>query len=762
MPLQTPQNSKLNLLSQTLRQIVHGDEYGPYRCNIFRILGMPTDIDPAEARRRERMRELREAKSTSPANAGGFPLALDPPPDKKQRKDALDCLMTRPLEQLIHELFWFWPTEEDDGRAISCAKFDDAVKHWSATIARSDAGPCSSQHAPVAGGAAAHNLAVYYHTRALDTFCRPDLPGARYSEAGDLMDKALRCWHTALRGAAVREHLLRRAAELPDPNLTNEVVLRLIESVPEGILQISSGLAAALLARGKRAEAEDQITRLRASAFSEAQIDAAVKSAVSAAANEIKRLSQSAEAQANAEPVHAGALIRRLHGQLSGHLAVIDLLLPRGDSTRSGLHDVAADVLLQCNQAFAGKTEDWIEAVALAELAGQLAAGASQRGTMRKHIEVMKRNAASGLDWCSPRYWDLPTATLDKLEAIREDRKKRRWDLAINALTELILAQDDDVPDEARKILNHCMAICLCLKSVDQYNAGLAEVGKNKDVVEQLWDNLDAMTENQRDQVLSTRPDPTKVSGRSACPVCGDTLYTAWKTFPYRDLQAWVCGGCNTRYATQRAKRKELIGKVAKECAACSILACDFDTTDPGIIRSLEDLRAVIQESGGSLPSVEEAARSARLVVSPPSLANSRSRKQEKARRDLEEARQIFEQIGATCESGRQTSYGTQQAGELARRLAASVNRLARLGQAAHPMLERSREDAADTLLSVDLAVQWPTAAIMERAQLLETAQEIAAGTPARDRVSSVLTNVSAKAARWQRILRQKSAVAAP
>jgi hypothetical protein len=750
--------SQSTLASQTLRRIVHGDISGPYRRNIFRILGVPTDSNPAEIRSREKTRARLAANGMAVGQANGFLLALKPAPDDKQRKEALECLMTRPLEQLIHELFWFWPSDED-GKPLSGGKLEETVQQWIARSSTLPASPQSAQASRIAAGVAAHNLAIYYHACALDGF---SAVGERthHSKPRELMVEALRYWHLALQTEAVHVCMRKRARELADPNLTDAVVTELINLLPENILQISSSLASASLADGKKSDAEAHIAQLRSSPFSSHQKEAAVRSTVTAAGEAIKRLCQGAVAQAKTDPLHSGALIRHVHAQCVAQLSILDLLLPSNDVTRVGLHDLAADTLLQCNYEFANKTEDWAESIALAELAAGVAMGVSAKESLRKRIKSLNESVLSGLNWCSVGYWLLPVQILDRLEEIREMRNQRRWQEAIPALGELILDQGNTPPPELLKVLEHCMGICLCLKSVDVYKDGVAELNKDKDVIDEIWDKLLAMNDSGRLDALSKRPNPHMQYNRPGCLRCNNTSYTNWLNFTYKELPLWMCGGCSALYDTQKSRKKDAMRRVAQDTAIFSVLAHDFDPNDAFIIKDLESTRKLAQDCGASMPDVTKAAKAANLSVAPPTLRDAWRRKQEKARKAVEDARAARAEVAKACQLATASARSAQQAAALAKRLLSLINQLAKNEHAGHLATE-ARLQAAETLLAIDKSITWPPSAFMDHVRLLETALEIAGDTKARAGVEAVLATLRTKARKARRMFKLKFAMAA-
>ena len=83
-----------------------------YRRNLFRVLGLPITATAKDVQREQNRRRMQEKLGIAAANGSRGPLDLDPPPTEEDIRGAMERL-NRPIDRLLDEIFWFWPTNGD-------------------------------------------------------------------------------------------------------------------------------------------------------------------------------------------------------------------------------------------------------------------------------------------------------------------------------------------------------------------------------------------------------------------------------------------------------------------------------------------------------------------------------------------------------------------------------------------------------------------------------------------------------------------------
>ncbi len=733
------------------------DWYGRYRANMFRILNVAVDVEPNVVRNREKQRAIRIAAGQLLNELDGFPLALAPTPDVEQRKKALDRLLTNPTEQFVNELFWFWPTPEHDGRMLCGPELKQAVQTWQGQLG----GKAAHKRQNCI---AAHNLAIWHHTRALDAEFHAANDSQQLPKSQDEdWHQALRYWHIALSTDGMLEYLRHRAKELDDPTLTDHAVRSVISDLPNCLLQINVTLAAESLKRNQTQQAKRYIAQLHKSPFDKHQKDAAVEKGADIAGQEIKRICRTAEQQAKADPQHAGHLIRRLHTEISKHLAVIDTFLPQNNVTRAGLHDLAADTLLDCVLPFARKTEDWQGAQQLVSLISSLATGDVVKERATSVGENFKENANSGFDWCKKGYWHLPVSILEALENIRVDREARNWDKAIPALEDVILTHGDDLSQDMLAVVHHCIGLCLCLKGIDLWKS-ITDTGEKalQVLLDAAFDKLMSLS---HDEIIDRingieRARESLRMGRHAhqeCFGCGHRVGASLVRYTYRDIPMMFCSTCGAKLDAAQNCAEQARKHAFRETLPYAVVANDFDPNDKGISNDLEKSKQGATKLGVAIPHLEKATKALKLRVAPPTLQEKWKRAQAKARQQLTQAKEIRDQVTRLCERIRsQIAEPPQDLHAYAcKEFEHCLKQLAQTGQM-ETYGAQVRVAAVEALLTLDAAVQWSQVNLIEHVQFLESVVSIAGETSAAASAKKALKPLEAKAASIRRIFKLK------
>jgi len=169
-----------------------------YRSNLFRVLDLSVTASNRDVRRNQKRMEARTKLGLDVDESSTTALTLQPGPNEQEIRSALERI-NDPEQRFLHEFFWFWPTNGDGGtdsglNSIKSGHVENAVQHWFETSENDNQGPI-----------ALHNLAVYYHLKALDTeskLSNSDSPKGKLEQLQAWWNTAHRYWMEVVEGEA--------------------------------------------------------------------------------------------------------------------------------------------------------------------------------------------------------------------------------------------------------------------------------------------------------------------------------------------------------------------------------------------------------------------------------------------------------------------------------------------------------------------------------------------------------------------------------
>lgn len=509
-----------------------------YRTNLFRILGLPVTAAARDVQRREARREL-EAKLGFPSLdvAGGI-LALDPPPSQDEVRGALARLHA-PLDRFQAEFFWFWPLDEGPDpalRAVEEGRLADAAAIWGR-----ETGP------PERRATARHNLAVFFHVFALDrehALATGTADAKPRTELDALWQRALGQWADVHADPEFWRVASRRAIAFNDAKVSPRLVARLRDSLPTGLLHIHAQLAFAAAERSNSADVARHLQLLKSARFDATARQSALRHALALWEGQIREAIDRAKTTWRAAPHRANENVRSMYEDCGRLVSVVDAVVDEiTDPSRSvdgglfadvrnELHDMIAEAMFEGQVAFISKVDDWAEGAELLELARKMAAGDSLRVLLDENLSSVRENAKIGSEWCAPGYWDLPDATVARLEEARTLMRGSNFEGALTLLDTLSLS----IERPLRRAASHCLTVW----AVQIFNTAIGEFRQEPPTRRRLIDKYIADRSPPRRFPDDELPDFMK----PYCPSCGSQAYRRWSQFKIRDIQVWLCGTC--------------------------------------------------------------------------------------------------------------------------------------------------------------------------------------------------------------------------
>jgi hypothetical protein len=349
-------------------------EPGLFRSNAFRIVGLPANASDSAIRKQAEKLQFKARHGGDAGQAVG-PLPLDPAPLEEMVPEAIQRLRD-PERRFVEEFFWFWPqpglgNNDPAIAALHRRDVEAAVEIWSGEVGRDD--DC---------GRAAHNLAVMFHTLALDVeYARQTetvsekLQRVQYS----YWQRGLSHWQGVINDEAFWNSLDMRVAEFNDPRLTDQTTRQMRAALPTILLLINAQIAANASGRGAVAEAQRYRGLMEQAGFACEVVQDACARAARQIRGQLSLLSNAAFQDAAAQPETADEGVRRMLEQSCPLLAAIDVLLDPASPLGNEARDEVADVATNCLLLYSEAAGNWRTALELLDLTRPYAVGLAVR-----------------------------------------------------------------------------------------------------------------------------------------------------------------------------------------------------------------------------------------------------------------------------------------------------------------------------------------------------------------------------------------------
>lgn len=295
-----------------------------YARNAFRITALPVDASARDiGRQADRLKIMAELNQPVAGSAAAF--APSPPASLDEIREAMQRLK-EPEHRLIDELFWFWPEEYGNSRGdaalLALARGDQqaALEVWR-----------EKECDPIAGIVATHNLAVYWHCKALEAENQA-LAGAgaaaSFAEIEAAWSLALAGWTKVAGNDSFWDRVRNRMKNLGAERLTDGFCESMQGWFLQAIDQASGDLALACAAAGHLDDARRQVRRIEQS---ETRRNEAGKTAELVLAPTKKRLEQQvafAKSRGQADPEQGPEAAGELFAHVQEAAALVDLFIP--------------------------------------------------------------------------------------------------------------------------------------------------------------------------------------------------------------------------------------------------------------------------------------------------------------------------------------------------------------------------------------------------------------------------------------------------
>ncbi|MBD0370242.1 MAG: hypothetical protein ICV60_05355 [Pyrinomonadaceae bacterium] len=360
-----PDNS-INPQEELLESVLEAARPLLFRANAFRLLGLHVfATEPEIKKESDKARMMGKFGGRTKRVVG--PLPLDPPPESASLLEAAQRLRDPEL-RLIDEFFWFWPANARAGNdeaplaALIRRDVESATRIWKA------------QEDAKLRGLASHNLALMFHTLALD------IENARHEDplAGELKTvqeeywrKGLAEWQSLLSDEGFWELFAERVIEQHDPRVPENFAERFKATLPAALLLMTAQLALSAAGRGASQEAELYGRMMSESGFGRDAMEESCARVVKQVDTELQALCKTARSEALAETTIAHEVAGRLLQQSRASLDAIGVMLPADDPVRNRLRDEVAAAANDCLMAYCEGIPDWKAAL---ELVGQVQA----------------------------------------------------------------------------------------------------------------------------------------------------------------------------------------------------------------------------------------------------------------------------------------------------------------------------------------------------------------------------------------------------
>ena len=387
-----------------------------YERNAFRVTALGVDASLRDISRQAEKLEMMAKLGVSGIAKGLFSTA---PATAEEIRAALICLKT-PDKRLLHEFFWFWPTnwqsETDPALdAIKAGEVRKAEEVWNllavkqqeltSVSAQLDSSGSDVEPRPLlqkkqdledAAAVSIHNLAILYHIQALTLELKT---GSRLAadDANRIAawTKSFNYWSRLRNQHGFWEVLVDRIRSLNDPRLGVETAELIWASLPLALLSLNAQFAATAAEGRNFEEAGLQRRLMILSGLGDSCVRDALCRGLKPLQQEFTRLCETAEKDSLQLPDKALEIVRKLLEDKKKYLQTFNYLLGNGDPLRDSLHDLLAQSARSSLVAYANKTENWEQVLPVFEECLALAESKSLRSRFEDDIDMLTGNAAA-------------------------------------------------------------------------------------------------------------------------------------------------------------------------------------------------------------------------------------------------------------------------------------------------------------------------------------------------------------------------------
>ncbi len=433
-----------------------------FRKNSFRVTGLPVDATPREISKHiDKLKQMTELGLAGEARSG--PLALDPPPTSDDIREAHQNLKD-PERRILDEFFWFWPQDfgssqtDPSIQALAAGDCDTALAIWRA-----------KETSPSDGVVAMHNIAVFWHVKALDAETKPGFkPLAHDSrkQLETLWRDAIKRWGYLATDDALWDKVAGRVRQLSEARLTTGFIRRMRATLTIALRKVHAERALHYSQSPATDLAQMHIGFMRAEGKDPAAADRAAELTLAPTITRVREHIRSAKQAADASPNTADHPARDLIDLGLPLRATFDLFYGPSPHPAKDLLDEIASTSTYCLVAHQRSTGDNRTFFELLERALPLAGTPEVRRRLQDNINIGKNNWA----------WATLKAIQESTDAPRQKllRFRRDAEPVIAAITHLSgvstsfgpLSADPDTPKE----LLDTAAIVLRNISLDAWN----------------------------------------------------------------------------------------------------------------------------------------------------------------------------------------------------------------------------------------------------------------------------------------------------
>ena len=455
-----------------------------------------------------------------------------------------------------------------------------------------------------------HNLAILTHISALKN---------EDNKQSDLWKKTYKNWNNVINYEGFWSRVTSRIRELDDPRLTTGVARRMRKSLPTALLSINATIGMKAAEQGDFNTAKLHKKIMQTSGWDPEE---ALRMAVQPVRDRIEILCKAANPDADADPMHADEVARRLLDQAIPLLAALDCMLPSDNSTRIHTHDEVALCTRSCQITFGNKTENWKRSEELLEQALAVAISESARIRIEDELAIVRENAKSGAFWCEEGYFELPEPVLALAEEARSKADLNQYDEAIDILKGILMdAAKQGLTEQEIKLIRKPLASTLNQRWVSKHNPAMDRYNETIDFINNLLEGILSKKRNYLSAIDSS----------IYCDSCGTEIYDDYIKFTYKDILFNLCLTCNGKMEKEEEAKKNELRKVIENTAGDLFLARELDPDKEVIGENITILKKLASDVGAKLSAIHRAAIK-RLKKIDPELARGKRNKRLKKR----------------------------------------------------------------------------------------------------------------------------------
>ena len=567
-----------------------------YRANAFQQLGLPITASIRELAKQKQIIDIC-LKTDAP-----LPKSIKKSIVKNNDLDPAIILeatqnLQNPLFRIVEEIFWFWPLElknEGDDPSITSifeGHPEHALAFWEKCLQKEKY--CAT---------AEHNLAVYHHIQALETYLGNGYSAEQSNEIHENNRTAFLHWGNALKLDQFWQVLTQRIKAISDPRLTNLTLEEIKPALTTSLTIIQARLIIFLAEKGQTAEAKKESGIISTFGFEKKSIETALDRALSVLSVRTNTLTKKMEEQVKNDPIKGSTFLKGFINQANAVITVLDLF-KESPKIKTEIGDQIADSGIRSLDIFSNKVQDWEQSVEIAKSIQGFANSYSLKQKVADRIKQYDEAVKWNNQWCAKGYYALPAKLLNPLEKARTFSEQGEYLESIKSIMEIIKDENIRKSDEQRKVIDNSLAFALNMRANKELGKTSAKIEQTRTVIQKVVQKSKASDFRFQTTLTAVMAGTQQFMTSLNCMACG-TPVTQYYVITFKTLKILLCSSCYSADQVEVQKLRDEMAETLQWGYRDLFVGYNLNTKNKRIEENLNSIKKIAIDCGIELKNI--------------------------------------------------------------------------------------------------------------------------------------------------------------